>query len=661
VATSVHDAGLKRIGRYELVRHLATGGMAEIYVARLSGIGGFQRHVTLKTIRPERVEDEAFVHMFLDEARLVAALHHHNVCQVHDVGVDQGTYYLALEYVHGESSRAILERARDLNVTIPLEISLAIVAGAASGLHHSHEARNPDGTPIGLVHRDVSPSNILVGYDGSVKLIDFGIARAQAGRHTETQTGMIKGKFGYMSPEQCRGWPVDRRSDVFGLGIVLYELTTQTRAFRAENDYETMQRIVRGDVTRPSRVSSGYPLDLELVVLRALSVDPTARFPTSAAMLEMIERCARRVGGLASPATVGRFLNDLFGARHEPWREDEDDRTDDGSVEEIELIDSFDGPSSLGIASVRSVGDSTALRSAVTPMQPSVEADVITMTASVPLPGLPAALGAAPLSPLALYAEAEAEVRPRPRLASGTQPLPMSDAMAVPASEAPTPAWERPADRPTDRQAPPPFADAPMYIAPQTSGRAATAIVTPLHTALTLALRNRWVWIGVGAALGILVGVGVGVAVAPSEPEDDHPAAAAGAPSALAPEIGQAEVLPDAAAEVREVREVRDAAAEMAIAPAVGPWGTRPAPAVAPDPAVAAAPDRVLIRITSEPSKATVLLDGKRLGKTPFVGALRSSDVGAVIKVRRRGYKTMRVDVDRSQDIRLHVELPELK
>jgi serine/threonine protein kinase len=637
VATTVQEPVPKRIGRYDLVRHLATGGMAEIYVARLAGIGGFQRHVTLKTIRPERVEDQAFVHMFLDEARLVAGLHHHNVCQVHDVGLDNGTYYLALEYIHGESARAILERARDLNVTIPLEISLAIIAGAAAGLHHAHESRALDGTQLALVHRDVSPSNILVGYDGSVKLIDFGIARAAVGRHAETQTGMIKGKFGYMSPEQCRGWPVDRRSDVFGAGIVLYELTTQTRAFRAENDYETMQRIVRGDVLRPSRVSSGYPLDLELVVLRALSVDPDARFPTAAAMLEMIERCARRVGGLASPATVGRFLTDLFGPRPEPWREDEDEKTHDGSIEDIELVEAFDGPSAMGMFAmpVDRSAEPTAARapsaSSSSGVSASVEADIVTVTASMPLPGMPT-----PMRVRMDQLEAATEDgRPRGRLAAGTQPLPYNgDLPPLPPGAIPgcAPHWDLP---PSDLSG-------PHLGGALSTGtrRAATEYVTPLHAALTTFLRMRWTWVAIGGGLGILLGVIVGVAMG----GDDPPAAPAGAvvqslvqpstpsPPSLTPEIGQAVVLVDAGV-----------AAPGDDAPVLPPVSA----------------DRVLVRITSEPSKATVLLDGKRLGKTPFIGALRKETGKAEIKIRRRGFKTVRADVDRSVDVRLHVELPE--
>src|SRR5687768_9855243 len=259
----------ERLGKYELVRHLASGGMARVYLARISSVGGFERHVVLKTVRPERTEDQSYLTMFLDEARLIAALHHQNIAQVHDMGVaEDGTYYLAMEYLHGETVRAILVQARERTVRLPLGLATTVIGAAAAGLHHAHERRGPDGSPLGIVHRDVSPSNVIVGYDGSIKLIDFGIAKAEA-RSTRTQTGFVKGKAGYMAPEQALGHPVDRRSDVFALGIVLYELTTQARAFRASSEFEAVQRIVRGDLMRPTKVCDDYPSELEHVVMTA--------------------------------------------------------------------------------------------------------------------------------------------------------------------------------------------------------------------------------------------------------------------------------------------------------------------------------------------------------------------------------------------------------
>ena len=238
-----------RLGKYEVLFSLATGGMARIYVGRSTGIGAFERHVVLKLILPEKANDTIAINMFLDEARLASSLNHQNVAQVFDVGEDAGIHFLAMEFVHGQDLRSVLATAGAAGTRIPYELGLAIVGGAAAGLHHAHERRGPDGKPLGIVHRDVSPSNIMIGYDGSIKVLDFGIAKAAA-RSAETVSGVIKGKFAYMSPEQCRGRDVDRRSDVFALGIILYEITTQHRCFRAESDFDTMHRIVTGDVVQ---------------------------------------------------------------------------------------------------------------------------------------------------------------------------------------------------------------------------------------------------------------------------------------------------------------------------------------------------------------------------------------------------------------------------
>ena len=234
-----------------MISHLATGGMAQIYLARQTGLGSFERHVVLKTILRERASDQRFVTMFLDEAKLAATLNHQNVAQVYEVDQADGAYFMAMEYVHGENARAILETTLRRGWTIPLELAVMIISGAAAGLHHAHERRGKNGQPLNIVHRDVSPANIMVGYDGSVKVLDFGIAKAEE-RATKTVGGTIKGKYGYMSPEQCKGKPIDRRSDIFALGIVLYELTTLRRAFKGNDDFETMKRIVAGDVVLPS-------------------------------------------------------------------------------------------------------------------------------------------------------------------------------------------------------------------------------------------------------------------------------------------------------------------------------------------------------------------------------------------------------------------------
>ncbi|HEY4182232.1 MAG TPA: protein kinase [Kofleriaceae bacterium] len=320
---------MTRVGRYEVITHLATGGMAQIYLARQSGLGSFERHVVLKTILRERANDQRFVTMFLDEAKLAATLNHQNVAQVYEVDQADGAYFMAMEYVHGENARAILETTLRRGWTIPLELAIMIISGAAAGLHHAHERRGKGGAPLNIVHRDVSPANIMVGYDGSVKVLDFGIAKAEE-RATKTVGGTIKGKYGYMSPEQCKGKPIDRRSDIFALGIVLYELTTLRRAFKGNDDFETMKRIVAGDVVLPSVAVPGYPRELEAIVLTAMANDPNSRFQTGQELIEALDAFAVRAKLTGSNTAMGRFMTQLFGAKKEPWVSSEQggDRTE---------------------------------------------------------------------------------------------------------------------------------------------------------------------------------------------------------------------------------------------------------------------------------------------------------------------------------------------
>ncbi|MBL0212451.1 MAG: protein kinase [Myxococcales bacterium] len=292
--------------------------MAQIYLARQSGLGSFERHVVLKTILRERASDQRFVTMFLDEAKLAATLNHQNVAQVYEVDQADGAYFMAMEYVHGENARAILETTLRRGWTIPLELAVMIISGAAAGLNHAHERRGKNGQPLNIVHRDVSPANIMVGYDGSVKVLDFGIAKAEE-RATKTVGGTIKGKYGYMSPEQCKGKPIDRRSDIFALGIVLYELTTLRRAFKGNDDFETMKRIVAGDVVLPTIAVPGYPRELEAIVLTAMANDPNARFQTGQELIEALDAFAVRAKLTGSNTAMGRFMTQLFGAKREPW------------------------------------------------------------------------------------------------------------------------------------------------------------------------------------------------------------------------------------------------------------------------------------------------------------------------------------------------------
>ena len=310
---------VERLGRFELVSHLASGGMAKVFLARVAGLAGFERHVVLKTLRKEDIPDESYVGMFLDEARLAASLHHQHVAQVYDVGcTSDGTYFLAMEYVHGKTVRSVLETVDDRRLWMPLDFGLSVVSAAAAGLHHAHERCRSDGTPLHIVHRDVSPSNVLVSYDGSIKLIDFGIAKATA-RVTQTRTGFIKGKAGYMAPEQARGYAVDRRSDVFSLGVLAYELTTQHRAFDAPTEFERVERIVHGDITPPSHWVPDYPPELESIIVTALALDPDDRYQSADEMRSAIEACAKSENLVLGGAPIARLLSMLYGAPLEPW------------------------------------------------------------------------------------------------------------------------------------------------------------------------------------------------------------------------------------------------------------------------------------------------------------------------------------------------------
>jgi serine/threonine protein kinase len=305
------SAAGRMLGKYQVLRHLATGGMAEIYLARTVGHERFERYVVVKCIKPEFAENAQFVEMFLDEARISAALHHQHIVPVFDMGVEGGTLYFAMEYVHGQSVQAILEAVQIVSAYVPYEHALTIAIGAAHGLHYAHEK-------VELVHRDVTPSNVLVSYDGGVKVVDFGIAKATT-RSTHTKSGVLKGKIAYMSPEQCRGKPLDRRTDIFALGILIYELTTSRRLFAEESDYNAMDRIVRGDVPPPQDLRGDYPDELAQIVMRCLAVDPAARYPTAEALVEDLLSFARRA--MLTPTHVGleRYMRELFGKPAEPW------------------------------------------------------------------------------------------------------------------------------------------------------------------------------------------------------------------------------------------------------------------------------------------------------------------------------------------------------
>jgi serine/threonine protein kinase len=308
-----------RLGRYVVLKHIASGGMADVLLGRTDGIEGFERHVVLKRIRPEHARDQRFIRMFLDEARVAANLHHQHIVQVHDIGEAGGEYFIAMEYIHGEDVRTILSTASKTRAHVPLGYAVAIVSAAAAGLHYAHEKRGSDKRPLGIVHRDVSPSNILVGYDGSIKIVDFGIAKATM--RQETRSGSLKGKVSYMSPEQCKSDDIDRRSDVYSLGVVLYELATTTRLFKGENDYLVMDQIVNGRVSLPRVRRPDLPNELSTIIMRALAPDPERRYFTADELRVALDQFANKAGLTASTSAIAAYMRKQFGERPEPWLE----------------------------------------------------------------------------------------------------------------------------------------------------------------------------------------------------------------------------------------------------------------------------------------------------------------------------------------------------
>jgi serine/threonine protein kinase len=312
------------LGRYQVVKRLAAGGMADVLLARTEGIAGFERHVVIKRIHAELLEEPRYVKMFLDEARLAASLHHHNIVQVNDIGEENGEYFFAMEYVHGEDARTLLVEASQRGETIPLEHVVTIIMAAAAGLHHAHEQRGMDGSPLHIVHRDVSPANILVGYDGAVKVADFGIALA-AHRAEQTQSGVLKGKVAYMSPEQCNCDPVDRRSDVFSLGIVLYELATVRPCFAGDNDFMTMSAIVGGKIDKPSSHRKDLPPKLEAIILKALARKASDRYQSADELRIALEAFAAEMQLRTSTSALADYMKKQFGTKALPWQEEDDE------------------------------------------------------------------------------------------------------------------------------------------------------------------------------------------------------------------------------------------------------------------------------------------------------------------------------------------------
>lgn len=309
----------QRLGRYELLRLIGEGGMAQVWAARMEGSRGFQKVVALKTLIPALALDPQFQRMFLDEAHLASKIHHRNVVEIYDLGDASGVLFLVMEWIDGQSMQRLLRPGLRPQPIAPA-IAARIVADAAHGLHAAHELRDERGTPLGIVHRDVCPQNILIDRDGTAKVADFGIVKAIERLGDTTQTGEIKGKGEYMSPEQAQGHAVDRRSDIFSLGVVLFEAVTGKLPFQVLVDLVLPQSGAL-EPPRPSLIVPDCPPELEQIILKALARDPRQRFQTADEMGSALEDFLARMPGAVTSAQVAELLSRRCGEKIEEERQ----------------------------------------------------------------------------------------------------------------------------------------------------------------------------------------------------------------------------------------------------------------------------------------------------------------------------------------------------
>lgn len=434
------DTRERRLGRYTLHGEIASGGMATVHFGRLAGEGGFSRIVAIKCMHAHLAEDPEFRAMFLDEARLAARIRHPNVVSTIDIGSSDEGMFLVMEYITGESLAALTRAASRRGEPIPLSISIRIMIDTLYGLHAAHVATDDAGAPLSIVHRDVSPQNILVAVDGHARVLDFGIAKA-AGRSHTTRDGQLKGKFRYMAPEQVRDGPVSAQTDVYAASVVLWELLTGQPLFRGSNDAAVIARVLEGVIAPPSKLAPALPRELDAIVLRGLAREAHERFGSAEEMAEALEvlshpTTARQVG-----VWVDHIAGDVLRRRNEQ-------------------IARFDGaPSTPGLVVAAPAGARDPTTETSTLEGPAPEAKTLVQPVKAPpggraLPVLPIVLGTAVLGIVAgiAYVSIVGARRssPEPAATTSSQTTP-ADSAAVPeltATSATAPATEAPSSDP---------------------------------------------------------------------------------------------------------------------------------------------------------------------------------------------------------------------
>ncbi|WP_437895910.1 serine/threonine-protein kinase [Sorangium sp. So ce124] len=442
------------LGRYELLLPIAAGGMAMVWAARLKGTRGFQKIVAVKTMLPTLSEDDQFERMFLSEASLASQIRHPNAVEILDLGEQDGVLFLAMEWIDGIPLNQVMKVAKRQN-GMPIPIAVRIVAQACAGLHAAHELKDKSGKLVGLVHRDISPQNILVTYNGLAKVVDFGVAKATALNDSTTQAGQLKGKVSYMAPEQVRGDAIDRRVDVFAMGIVLYTLTTGKHPFRRESEGATLFAISSTDpVEAPHEFQADYPASLEAVLMRALEKERDERYATANELMRALDK-ALPPSQRATDEDVANFVRELF--------EDQQEQTRAALTEALERADRNQLSNNSGVSDVtgRSPSSVSAFRTVnLRGAAPGV-AGKITLDDEIPpfarsrSRALPAVviLGLLAAGVLAVLL----------RSGDAPAPLPSGAAPAAPASAAPAPAPPKAEAPPaTELDAPPSEPSAPV-------------------------------------------------------------------------------------------------------------------------------------------------------------------------------------------------------
>jgi serine/threonine protein kinase len=300
-----------RFGKYTLIDRIAVGGMAEIFLARQAGLEGFEKTIVIKRIRPHLSNQKSFVKMFLNEAKLAAQLNHPNIVQIYDLGKIADTYFIAMEYIFGRDMRRIIPKADSMGIPFPMVYALKIASSVCEGLFYAHQKGDLYGNPLNIVHRDITPENIFVSFDGTVKILDFGIAKA-ANQIEQTRAGEIKGKLSYMSPEQCTGKPLDHRSDLFSLGVVLYEWVTGFKLFTGDSEVAILKSITEGKIYAPSYFKADIPEAVERILMKALEKDRERRYQTAWEMQYDIDQFLSQYEFTPSNIHLSNFLKQLF-------------------------------------------------------------------------------------------------------------------------------------------------------------------------------------------------------------------------------------------------------------------------------------------------------------------------------------------------------------